>query len=350
MKDNNRVPVVGADSEPRMSTKCSRARRWMKEGKAIPKFSKIGVFYVQLTQKSGKEKQEIALGLDPGSSFDGVAVVSKNDILITGMLELPKDISYKMDVRRAQRKLRRYRKWRRPCRFDNRSRPQGWIAPSQKSKIDFKLKIIKELKKLYPISKAIVEDVRFNHYKSKQGKFFSTVEIGKQKLYDTLREWFTLKLMDGHDTADLRQFYYLSKSNDKSEHSFYSHAVDALVLGAWELGMKMKALAKNVHFFVWKRYRIKRRQLHKLQFEKGGIKKREGGSYSLGFKKGDIVLWKDKIARIGGNMNGKLSLHSFNVANNRFTQNANTTDCLRVFNQRIMYSCMQFLPQLVRPC
>ena len=43
-----RVPVISVDNMPLMPTKPSRARRWIKDGKAIGKFDKLGIFYVQL--------------------------------------------------------------------------------------------------------------------------------------------------------------------------------------------------------------------------------------------------------------------------------------------------------------
>ncbi|MEI6443041.1 MAG: RRXRR domain-containing protein [Nostocales cyanobacterium ELA583] len=43
-----------------MPTKPSRARRWIKDGKAIGKFDKLGIFYVQLlAEPSNTETQEI---------------------------------------------------------------------------------------------------------------------------------------------------------------------------------------------------------------------------------------------------------------------------------------------------
>ena len=42
-----RVPVFSKQNIPLMPTKPSRARRWVKEGKAIGKFNKLGIYYVQ---------------------------------------------------------------------------------------------------------------------------------------------------------------------------------------------------------------------------------------------------------------------------------------------------------------
>ena len=58
----NRVPVVSKEGKPLMPTKPSRARRWVKEGKAVKKWSDLGVYYVQLTTPpSAEEVQPIAV-------------------------------------------------------------------------------------------------------------------------------------------------------------------------------------------------------------------------------------------------------------------------------------------------
>ncbi len=57
-----RVPVISKDGKPLMPTKPSRARRWIKEGKAIGKFNDLGIFYVQLTDEPSDSKtQPIAI-------------------------------------------------------------------------------------------------------------------------------------------------------------------------------------------------------------------------------------------------------------------------------------------------
>lgn len=64
---NPRVPVVTPDGSPAMCTKASRARRWVRDGKAINKWNDLGVYYVQLLiEPSDSQTQPIALGVDPG--------------------------------------------------------------------------------------------------------------------------------------------------------------------------------------------------------------------------------------------------------------------------------------------
>jgi hypothetical protein len=337
---NIRVPVVGNDGRPRMPTKASRARRWIAQGKALAKWSKLGIFYVQLTQDAGCHTQDVGLGLDLGSKYDGVAIISNKEVLLTGMIELPQGITKKLEQRRNQRRARRCRNCRRrACRFNNRARADDWLAPSQHSKVDFKLTIIAGLRNLYPINTCVVEDVCFNHYQQRWGKHFSTIEIGKTRLYDTLYEWFgQLKLVSGAETAHLRATYGVTKCIDKRKRVVESHAIDALVIIADELQFTNLEIPS---FYVWKRYQYRRRQLHKFQYETGGIRRREGGSNSLnGFKKGDIVRYRNRLARVGGYMNDKISLHTVGLKNKRFTQHADPKECIRLYNQKIMYAAI----------
>ncbi|MFQ6071400.1 MAG: RRXRR domain-containing protein [Methanosarcinales archaeon] len=290
-----RVPVVSKEGLPLMPTKASRARKWIKEGKAIKRWSKTGLFYVQLqVEPSDTKLQEVVLALDPGSSYDGITIATTREVQLQSMLILPHGIAKKLLDRRRLRRSRRYRKCRRrPKRFDNRKRPDGWIAPSQKAKVEFRLKIINLLKDIYPITTYIVEDVRFNHYNfplgkyKRWGKYFSTVEIGKTVLYNTLASYGTLLKYSGNDTSNFRQVFGIKKSRSKKQISRESHANDALALCCGYFGIK---LCNYSLFIALKRYQPIRRSLHLQNPKKGGIRERRGGTDSgYGFKKGDIV-------------------------------------------------------------
>ncbi len=87
---NSRVPVVNPDGTPAMPTKASRARRWIRNGKAVGKWNDLGVYYVQLlVPPSGVKTQPIALGCDPGKSYSGFGVQSAKTTLFQGHAVLP---------------------------------------------------------------------------------------------------------------------------------------------------------------------------------------------------------------------------------------------------------------------
>ncbi len=341
-----KVPVVGIDGKPLMPTTPQRARKLLKDGVAEKQWNKLGQFYIQMLRQVGIGKQLVCLAEDPGSKWDGVAVVSKELVLTCGMLVLPSKVAEKVTQRREMRRARRFRNTpRRAKRFDNRRRPDGWITPSQKAKVDFRIEIVDELCKIYPINQFAAEDVRFNHYKKRWGKHFSTVEIGKAKFYSHLRGLGQLTLYRGVDTVEWRDKLGLSKNSRKNSLTWDSHAVDAIAIGCAELGCENPYPPE---FWVWKRFEYARRQLHRLEPDKGGIRRRYGGSWSISpFRKGDVVQYPNGIARVGGFMDD-LSLHRFSLANKRFTQTAKLEECKRLFNQQIFsrYEVPQFIPPM----
>ncbi len=70
------VPVVDQDQYPLMPTIPSRARRWLKSGKATA-FWKGGFFCVRLNvEPEAREYQPVACGIDPGSKKEALVVAS----------------------------------------------------------------------------------------------------------------------------------------------------------------------------------------------------------------------------------------------------------------------------------
>src|SRR5260370_13957404 len=70
------VPVIDRNQHPLMPTTPSRARRWIKSGKATA-FWKGGLFCVRLNaEPAAREVQPLAVGIDPGSKREGYSVLS----------------------------------------------------------------------------------------------------------------------------------------------------------------------------------------------------------------------------------------------------------------------------------
>jgi len=102
--------------------------------------------------------------------------------------------------------------------------------------------------------------------------------------------------------------------------AFETHCVDAWVLAAAITGARYPTTQT---LYYLEPIRFHRRQLHRLQFSKGGIRKRYGGTISLGLKRGTLVHHsKYGLCYIGGytHNNRRLSLHSVETGK-RLTQN-----------------------------
>ena len=93
-------------------------------------------------------------------------------------------------------------------------------------------------------------------------------------------------LLSAREVARLRKKHGLAKVKDKAEKSFYSHCVDAWVISALITGA---ATPNCLDIWYMVPLRFHRRQLHRFQPSKGGIRRRYGGTRSLGYKRGTLV-------------------------------------------------------------
>lgn len=66
-----RVPVLDTHRNTLMPTTPKRARLLLKQGKARPYWNKLGIFCIILTYDVEPDNQPLAVGIDPGSSFEG---------------------------------------------------------------------------------------------------------------------------------------------------------------------------------------------------------------------------------------------------------------------------------------
>ena len=261
----------------------------MKEKQAKPVWNKFSQFGIQMLVETRKESPKTILGQDWGTKFEGYSLISGKENLLNVMIKLPdkKKLIKKLDERRTLRRARRWRNCRRrETRFDNRSR-KDFIAPSQLQIVNSRLKCMDEFFKCYPIQKVAIEDVCFNHRDKRWGKNFSTVEIGKQKIFNHIRKIIgteNLILFNGYDTQDFRKKNELHKSSDKSSKQFYSHCVDSFVI-ANEIS---NANHNENLVYVDDSYRFVRRKLHDSQYAKGNIRANFSTGNFKGIRKGTM--------------------------------------------------------------
>ncbi len=332
-----RVPVINYDSEPLMPTKRSRARRWIKEGKAIGKWSKLGIFYIQLlTPASGDKAQDIAVGIDPGKQFTGIAVLSHKSTLLTIHVDLPfKNITKRMAQRAMMRRCRRGRRINKKIPFNQRShrqtrfdnRRQKKLPPSINANKQLERRILGLIIKLFPVSKVVYEVV-----KASGNKGFSPVMVGQIdqcKKLSKLDYLFDFKTLQGYETYQIREHLKLEKEkSDKSLKIPQTHAVDGIALAAsnWmnygivdnnSMGWRGEITLTDSIFLVISRPPISRRQLHLMVPNKGGKRRKYGGSVTQhGYRKGDNVeaVKANKTYRgwVSGDTNTQVSVSNAN--------------------------------------
>ncbi|GHO76922.1 hypothetical protein KSD_46930 [Ktedonobacter sp. SOSP1-85] len=186
------------------------------------------------------------------------------------------------------------------------------------------------MRTILPLTDVVVEDVQAVTRKGKGGTWngsFSPVQVGKEHLYRLLREMgLTLHLREGWQTKELREQHGLKKTKSKSKQSFESHTVDSWVLAASISGAEHPTCTR-----LW--YMVPailhRRQLHRLQASKGGVRKPYGGTRSLGVKRGTLVEHKKYgLCTVGGcdRKRNTISLHEYRT-NKRLTQGAKVETC-----------------------
>lgn len=319
----NRVPVLNPDNSPSMPTKPSRARRWLKEGKAKIVHNDLGVFQIQLlVEPSGFNYQDVVVGIDPGKLFTGIAVQTAKSTLLMLHLVLPfKIVTSRMATRRMMRRARRGRRIVRNVKFKLRNhrqrrfnnRKQKGLAPSINANKKLEQRVIAELRRIYPVSHFVYEIVKANGNKS-----FSPVMTGQLQQIAWLKSQLPTEVLEGWKTSILRNELGLIKNSaNKSEQEPATHAVDGIALAAshfvryevsrmdhsaeWIGSVNLNAAP----FVVVRRPSYSRRQLHLLQFSKGGCRRDQGGSKTInGFRKGDLVLYESKGKRIVGYCSG----------------------------------------------
>lgn len=278
------VPVVDSEQRPLMPTTPSRARKWIRSGKATP-FWKRGVFCVRLNQEpSDRIIQDVVVGIDPGSKREGFSIKSEHHTYLNVQTHAVDWVKKKMEQRSQMRRSRRFRNT--PCRQPRFNRARGGLVPSTKARWQWKLRICCWLEKMFPISMYVVEDIKAwtKQYQRRWNKSFSPLEVGKNWFYKQLDNVMTKQ---GYQTKICRDELGLKKSSQKLSSKFEAHCVDSWVLANSIVGGHTQPDNTNLLEII--PIQTSRRQLHRFQTSKKWGRSRYGGTNCLGLKKGSLV-------------------------------------------------------------
>ena len=191
------VYVINRNGQPLMPTeRCGKVRRLLKTGKA--KVTKRCPFTIQLMYETSEFTQPISLGIDTGSKHIGISATTDKKVLYESDVELRNDITELLSTRREARRARRSRKIRyRQARFNNRRRPEGWIAPTIRAKIDTHMAVTANVHKILPVTRITVETASFDIQKIKNPDMSGTdYQQGEQLNFWNVREYVLFR--DNH--------------------------------------------------------------------------------------------------------------------------------------------------------
>jgi hypothetical protein len=255
------VFVVDKTNKPLMPTTPSRARRWIRDGKATP-FWKHGLFCVRLNfDPSDNQTELVAVGIDPGSKKEGITVKSQAHTYLNLQLDAVTWVKQAVETRRNMRRARRFRKT--PCRANRMNRKRGGLPPSTKARWQWKLRVIRFLAKIIPISDFVVEDIKAATKGQRRWDIsFSPLQVGKLWFYEQLKQIGFVHLLEGWQTKNLRDSHGLSKTKKKMAEVFEAHCVDSWVLANWLVGGHVKP--DNMELICLTPLQFHRRQLHVL--------------------------------------------------------------------------------------
>jgi hypothetical protein len=306
---------------------CSEKRaRLLMERKQAKGYYKQGVFCIILQREpSNREYQQIVIGIDTGSKREGYTVATKNTVVLNLLTDTPNHVKSAMETRKQIRRSRRNRKTPyRKCRFN---RKQSGIPPSTRARWQAKLRILNFMKKIVPITDVNIEDIQAA---SKAGdRFwnvnFSPLEVGKTWCYQEIEKLdLILHKTATYDTASLRRKRGFEKSPEKLRDIWESHNVDSHVLCERVLGYPVDTF-KGLYRINY--FKFMRRQLHVQNPIQGGVRKRRGGTVSMGLAKGCLVRHPKYIdSYIGGTSKGMITLLNIHTGK-RMSPRIKVQDC-----------------------
>jgi 5-methylcytosine-specific restriction endonuclease McrA len=151
--------------QPLMPCSEKRARLLLARRRAV--VVKHYPFTIRLKARIGGETQPLRVKLDPGSRYTGIALVreEREKLTVLNLFQINHrglSISENLTARRAMRNRRRGNLRYRAARFNNRAKPQGWLAPSLQHRVATAMSWVNKLQRLAPITALSQELVCFD--------------------------------------------------------------------------------------------------------------------------------------------------------------------------------------------
>lgn len=163
------VFVLDKKKKPLMPCTEKRARLLLERRRAV--VHRRYPFTIRLKDRVGGEVQPVRLKVDPGATVSGVALVRESceDQHVLHLAEIThrgptirKHLTQRAQFRRRRRNANlRYR----APRFLNRTKPQGWLAPSLQSRADNVENWVRRYQRIASLTALSLETVRFDTQK-----------------------------------------------------------------------------------------------------------------------------------------------------------------------------------------
>ena len=193
------VFVQDRKHRPLMPCRPARARRLLKSGRA--RVVRLFPFTIRLTDRliEDSKLQPVLVKIDPGSRRSGFAVVRADEkghhhaLFFIELVHRGASIRDALTGRSACRRRRRGNLRHRAPRFLNRTKPQGWLPPSLRHRVDTATAWVAKLVKLAPVTGIVEELVKFDTQKL-QNPEISGIEYQQGTLFEyEVREYLLEK-------------------------------------------------------------------------------------------------------------------------------------------------------------
>ncbi|WP_306370478.1 RNA-guided endonuclease IscB [Nocardiopsis sp. CC223A] len=194
------VFVLDKHGTPLQPCPPARARKLLAKGRAV--IVRHTPFTIRLKDRTVADSDidGVEIGIDPGSRHTGIAVFTARGGQRRGRYSLQLDhrgtqITKKMGRRSGYRRRRRSANLRyRAPRFNNRTRPRGWLAPSLRHRVETTAAWVDRLCRLAPARAVHVERVAFDTHALSAGEPLEGVEYQHGTLHGfEVREYLLAK-------------------------------------------------------------------------------------------------------------------------------------------------------------